>query len=222
MRKLSSEQKEQLQNHIAKRPVEYIELYNELYDHYASAYENGELSLEETLNELDEHFNYQKVKSINSKLLKKTKKTINDLYWREFKSFWRWPQVLTTICILLIGFFLFQNISVKGFVWFIIMPLLLFNVGLNVYGPLLKSLNKVGGRKLNSAHFNVSQHYINLPLTIFNLTTFLPIIVLSSEYPGIHFYESYPFVLFVLFTLFISSAIIGFKVFRTKIKIQYI
>jgi hypothetical protein len=69
MRTLTSAEKDQLSKHIAKKPITYIELYNELFDHYASTFEKGDISLEDTLAQLDEHFHYQKVNRIDNNLL---------------------------------------------------------------------------------------------------------------------------------------------------------
>ncbi|MGJ3236161.1 hypothetical protein [Marivirga sp.] len=222
MRTLTAEQKTQLANHIAKKPIDYIELYNELYDHYASSYEKGEKSLEETLEELDDHFYYQRVKRINSNLLKKTKKSVNEIYWREFKNFWRWPQIVSTLGILFLGLLLIETIPVKSIVWYILVPILVINVGLLLYGSILKYLKKQAGKKFESAHFKATQHYLSLPTTIFNLTIFLPVLVLEPSEPTISIFEKYPAIVLVLLMLFFTSAFIGFKLFRTNIKVQYL
>lgn len=222
MRKLSSKQKEQLVNHIAKKPIEYIELYNELFDHYASAYENGEETLEDTIERLDNHFHYQKVKAINTNLLKKTKKSMNEIYLAELKNFWRWPQIISTIGLLIITIALINFISVKLLLWYVIIPMLFFNTSLLLYGTYLRKRKKYGDKKFKSAHFNASQHYLSLPTTIFNLCIFLPVLPLESDSSRILFFENYPVVVFILLILFSSSAYIGFKVFRSKIKVQYL
>lgn len=222
MRTLTQEQKTNLSNHIAKKPIDYIEFYNELYDHYASAYEKGEDSFEKTLEELDDHFHYQRVKRINDNLLKKTKRYVNEIYWGEFKNFWRWPQILSTLGILFLGLLLIETIPVKSIVWYILVPILVINVGLLLYGSILKYLKKQAGKKFESAHFKATQHYLSLPTTIFNLTIFLPVLVLEPGKPTINIFEKYPAIVLVLLMLFFTSAFIGFKVFRTKIKVQYL
>lgn len=222
MRKLSNEQKEKLANHIAKKPIEYIELYNELYDHYASAYEKGEKSLEETLEELDDHFHYQKVKRINSNLLKKIKRSVNEIYWREFKNFWRWPQIVSTLGILFLGILLVETILVESIVWYILVPTLVINAGLLAYGSILKNIKKQAGKKFESAHFKATQYYLSLPTSIFNLSIFLPVLALEPGKSTISIFDKYPAIVLALLMLLFTSAYIGFKVFRTKIKVQYL
>ncbi|HET8859080.1 hypothetical protein [Marivirga sp.] len=222
MRTLSREQKEQLANHLAKKPIEYIELYNELYDHYASSYENGNKQFEEVLRELDQHFDYQKVKTINANLLKKTKKSVNEIYWKEFKNFWRWPQIVSTLGFLLFGLIILEFLPIKVVMWSVIIPLLIFNVILTFYGLILKHRHKFGNKKFDSAHYQATQHYLNLPTSIFNLSIFLPIMTLQSSLSRIQFYEKYSVLLLLLMMTFFTAAYIGFKVFRTKIKMQYL
>jgi hypothetical protein len=222
MRTLTQKQKEWLTKHIAKKPINYIELFNELYDHYASAFENGEESFDDTLLELDDHFHYQRVKRINGNLLKKTKRSVNKIYWREFKNFWRWPQILSTLGILFLGLLLIETIPVKSIVWYILVPMLVINVGILVYGSILKYDKKQAGKKFESAHFNATQHYLSLPSTIFNLTIFLPVLVLEPGKPTISIFEKYPFIVLILLMLFFTSVYIGMKVFRKKIKVQYL
>ncbi|SMG10143.1 hypothetical protein SAMN05661096_00294 [Marivirga sericea] len=220
--KLTKEQQDLLANHIAKKPIDYIELYNELYDHYASAYENSEGTFEETLEKLDEHFHYQKVKSINAGLLKKTKKSVNDIYWTEFKNFWRWPQIVTTLGLIILGFTLLQLVSIKLIMWSVVIPMLIFNAGIFLYGQYLGRKNEYGSKKYKSAHLYASQFYLTFPTSIFNLAVILPLMAGSPNTPGIHFFEQYPIIVLILMTLFLSSATIGLKVFKSKIKIQYL
>lgn len=156
--KLQKAHKERLANHIAKKPIEYIELYNELYDHYATTYEIGNQSFEDSLEELDNHFHYQRVNRINDNLLKMTKRSVNEIYWREFKDFWRWPQVLATIGALILGIVLIESVSIKTVIWIFIIPMVIFNLSLLIYGPALSFFNKIGKKKFKSAHLNATQY----------------------------------------------------------------
>ena len=222
MRILTPEQKEQLALHIAKKPIDYIELYNELYDHYASAYEKGDESFEEVIEQLDDHFHYQRIKSINANLLKKTKKSVNEIYWTEFKNFWRWPQIVTTLIVLFLGFMLIEFFPIKSIMWFVIIPLLIFNVSLIVYSLILKQRNKYGNKRFESAHLASTHHFFRLPITLFNLTIFLPAFFLEPYQVRTAFYANHPLIPFILMMVFFIAAYIGFKVFRTKIKVQYL
>lgn len=220
--KLTKEQQDLLAYHIAKKPIDYIELYNELYDHYAAAYENSEGTFEQTLEQLDEHFHYQKVKSINTGLLKKTKKSINQIYWTEFKDFWRWPQIVSTSGILILAALLVKLVETKIIMWSIVMPILVFNAGIVIYGVLLRQKNKKGNKKFESAHLSVTQHYLTFPTTLLNLSLFLPVLALQADKNHYDFILQYPLIVFGLLLICTTSAYIGLKVFRSKIRIQYL
>jgi hypothetical protein len=220
--KLTKEQQAQLAEHIAKKPIEYIELYNELYDHYASAYEKGDQSLEETIDELDDHFHYQKVKSINANLLKKTEKSVKGIYWSEFKNFWRWPQIVTTLGFLLLGFTLLEFLPMKLIMWSVVIPMVAFNGGIVLYGLYLSRRKEFASKKFKSAHLEASQFYLTFPTSIFNLAVILPLMAGKPDTPGIHFFEQYPIIVLIFMTIFFTSAVIGLKVFRSKIRIQYL
>ncbi|WMN11201.1 hypothetical protein QYS49_37560 [Marivirga salinae] len=222
MRTLTVEQKEQLANHIAKKPIKYIELYNELYDHYASSYENGEETFEEIIAELDEHFQYQKVKTINANLLKKTKKSVNEIYWSEFKNSWRWPQILTTLGFLSLGFFIIEYLPIKVVMWSVVIPMLVFNAGIFLYGLYLSRRKEFGSKKFKSAHLDASQFYLSYTTSIFNLAILLPVIAGDPDTSGIHFFEQVPLIVLFFMIVFFTSSIIGLKVFKSKIRVQYL
>jgi hypothetical protein len=126
------------------------------------------------------------------------------------------------MAVLFFGFMLIEFISVKSIVWYIIVPILAFNVGLLIYGPILKHFKKQADKKFESAHFKATQHYLSLPTSIFNLTIFLPVLVLEPGKPTISIFEKYPIIVLGLLIIFFTSAYIGLKVFRTKIKVQYL
>ncbi|WNB17047.1 hypothetical protein [Marivirga arenosa] len=222
MRKLSSEQKEFLEAHIAKKPIEYIELYNELYDHYASAYENGELSLEETTEDLDKQFHDRRVRSINSQVLNKSQKAANILYKNEFGKFWKWPQVLTTVSLLIIIFLFEDTFPMKFILWGFMIPSLLFLVGLMFYPIFIRKTNKNKAKNFKSSFYKSFITFVNLPISLFNLSLAIPILFLEPYQDRLIFYEKYPIIPFTLLTVFLITIFIGLKVMRTKIKVQYI
>ena len=155
MRTLTTNQKQQLAIHLAKKPIEYIELYNELYDHYALAYENGENDFKNTLQILDQEFDYYKLVNINGNLVDKTTKQANKIYLSEFKNFWRWPQIISTLAIIFLGYTLIEILPMDIIFWCILIPLTFFSIGLPSYGYMLSRLKKYGGKRLNSAHLQL-------------------------------------------------------------------
>jgi hypothetical protein len=222
MRTLLTQQKEHLAQHIAKKPIKYIELYNELYDHYASTYETGDDDFESTIAILDQEFDYFKVLSINNNLVSKTRKAINRIYLNEFKNFWRWPQIMTTLSILVLGYFTIEFLPMDIIMWYVFIPLILFFGVLLLYSGILTRRKKYGNKRFESAHLASAHHFISLPITLFNLTIFLPAFFLEPYQVRTEFYVKHPLVPFILMMVFFIAAYIGFKVFRTKIKVQYL
>ncbi|WP_375581406.1 hypothetical protein ABWH96_10490 [Marivirga tractuosa] len=222
MKTLTSEQKTQLAEHIANKPIQYIELYNELYDHYASTYEKGENDFKTTLENLDQEFDYFKLVSINMNLVGKTMKTANKLYLSEFKKFWRWPQIISTLVVILLGYTLIEILPMNFIFWCILIPLSAFTVGIPAYGYILSRLKKYGNKRLNSAHLSATTHFLILPTSIFNMSAMFPVLILEPYQPRQDFYVQYPLVPLFMILLFFSLAYIGFKLFRTKIKVQYL
>ncbi|ADR20669.1 hypothetical protein MATR_17060 [Marivirga tractuosa] len=222
MRTLTGKQKEQLANHIAKKPIEYIELYNELYDHYASAYETGENDFEATLEALDQEFDYYKLVSINRNLVGKTMKMANTIYLTEFKKFWRWPQIISTLAIIFLGYTIIEFLPMDFIFWGILIPLSVLTIGIPAYGYILSRFKKYGNKRLNSAHLSATTHFIILPTSLFNLSASLPAFFLEPYQSREEFYVQHPVVPLFMILLFLSLAFIGLKVFRTKIKVQYL
>jgi len=222
MRNLTQEQKMQLTEHIAQKPIKYIELYNELYDHYASAYERGKLTFPNTLVELDEHFHDDKIEAFNAYFLSKTKKTIRSVYWSEIKNFWKWPQILTTLGILVLAFISIKVVSMEFLLLIGLFPVLIFIFTVSMKGYFLGKRKSIGHKSFKSAHHKATEYYQQLPLHIFNMTVFFPLIVLGPLHQKIHFYEQYPIIVFTMLALFLSAAYIGLKVYKTKIKVQYL
>jgi|GEM_PF-4610147 hypothetical protein len=222
MRTLTGKQKEHLSNHIAKKPIDYIELYNEFYDHYASTYENGDEDFKATLENLDQEFNYYKVKSINENLVAKTRKSVNQIYIEEFKNFWRWPQIISTLSIIFLAYSFIEFLPMKILLWYVFTPFLIFTTALLIYGGILTTRKKNSIKKFKSAHLTATHHFLSLPVTLFNLTVFLPALFFEPYKPRIEFYENHPLVPFILMMVFFIASYIGFKVFRTKIRVQYL
>jgi hypothetical protein len=222
MRTLSTDQKEELAQHIATKPIKYIELYNELYDHYALAYENGEESFQQTVENLDEEFDYYKLVSINRNPVGKTMKQANKIYLSEFKNFWRWPQIISTLAIIFLGYTFIKILPMNIIFWSILIPLTLLSIGIPAYGYTLSRLKKYGGKRLDSAHLSATTHLLILPTTILNLSTILPVFFLEPYQERVVFYQQYPLMPLILILVILSLAYIGLKVFRTKIRMQYL
>lgn len=99
MRTINFEELEILKAHLNNRPFQYEEVYNEVLDHYATAYENSENELDQVLAEMDEVFPNHRIALINSKYLDDLRKQLRKSHWTIFLGNFRWPQIVYTILI---------------------------------------------------------------------------------------------------------------------------
>ncbi len=198
MRRLNEVQKKYLAEHIAKKPIEYIELYNELYDHYATTFENGNQEFEKTISRLDIIFDDLKIKRINSNLLNNTKKAVRDTYWREFKKIWCWPQIFIAMTILLGGITILRSVPIEALFMFCINPVLILFLILTSYGFILRWTKKYGHKKLRSAHNKACDYYLRLVFNINSMSIFLPLFAFGPYSDTIIFFERYPLLILLL------------------------
>jgi len=91
-----------IKKNLSKKPFTYEEVYNEVLDHYATAYEQSEGELQVVMSELDEEFNDHKIRQINSRYFNDLKKSLRNTHWKMFIGNFRYPQVVNTIIYILI------------------------------------------------------------------------------------------------------------------------
>lgn len=221
MRTLTKDQKKYLAEHIAKKPIKYIELYNELYDHYASAYENGDGSFESTISQLDVQFIDEEVKAINKKIYKKTRKSVNAIYWKNFKNFWSYPHILSTLVFLVLGIFLIEIFQIMTIIRYVVFPIIIINAIISIYGIYLSRIKEYGHKEFQSAHLNASALYWLIPMQILNICMIKPSFITDTKW-GMHYFENYPFIILFFMILFYISSFVGWKLFNSKIKVQYL
>ena len=66
MRTISKLELDTLKEYLGTKPFQYEEVYNEVIDHYATAYEQTEKELNDIIRDQDEHFTDKKIKEIAS------------------------------------------------------------------------------------------------------------------------------------------------------------
>ena len=172
MKSISSEELDLLKEHLMQKPFKYEEVFNEVLDHYATAYEKSTADIEIVLSELDQHFTYRKVDEINSRYLNDLKKHLRKSHWTIFLGNFRWPQLMYTVIsgfvLLLAGPLLVDQkwLAISLFALFGVSPAL---IGVYLYFYWL--VRKIRGiTNLKNAHaelfgmaFGFSAIYMQLP-----------------------------------------------------------
>lgn len=89
MRMLSENEIQLIKAHLESLSLSYIEIYNELYDHYVTALEAvSEESFESRKNELDEEFAWSVVREMEKELLKNVSEQLEQSQFEALK-FWK-------------------------------------------------------------------------------------------------------------------------------------
>ena len=97
MRTIKPEELEDLKKHLLEKPFKYEEVYNEVLDHYATAYEESEETLEKLINDLDQKFSNSKIEEINTRYFDDLKRSLRKSHWTIFIGHLRWPQLAFTL-----------------------------------------------------------------------------------------------------------------------------
>lgn len=97
MNTISADELAALREHLLEKPFKYEEVYHEVLDHYATAYEDSDQSLNVVLEELDAKFSNRKIEEINSKYFEDLKKSLRRSHWTIFMGNFRWPQLAYTL-----------------------------------------------------------------------------------------------------------------------------
>ncbi|WP_421873810.1 hypothetical protein [Marinoscillum sp.] len=172
MKSISAEELDQLKGHLMKKPFKYEEVYHEVLDHYATAYERSSESLGEVRVELDKDFSDNKVEDINSRYFDDLKRSLRKSHGTIFMGHFRWPQLMytliATIVLWVITPFLMVNSKVV-YVAFACLTVTPAVVGLYLY--FYWAVKRLRGKtKLKNAHaelfgvaFGFSTAYIQLP-----------------------------------------------------------
>lgn len=216
MKAITSDQLDQLKTHLIKKPFKYEEVFNEVLDHYASAYEQSNQVLEEVVAELDMAFTHQKIDQINKKYFRDLRYHLRKTYFSILAGNFRWPQLIYTLAY--VTFFILalpilsQNERLFRAVFLIIAcsPLLL---GVSVYTTwgIRRLRNNI---PLKNAHANLFGEA--MPLSF--IYTQIPNLI--KTFFGIPFSLKYIQPEIIGLLLFIGSIILSssVKMIATKIK----
>tara|TARA_Y100001949_G_C15963868_1_gene320583 strand:- start:88 stop:747 length:660 start_codon:yes stop_codon:yes gene_type:complete len=172
MRAIKPEELQYLKKHLLEKPFKYEEVYNEVLDHYASAYEESEETLEKVINDQDQKFSNSKIEEINSTYFNDLKKSLRKSHGTIFMGHFRWPQLVYTIIaaavLMLLSPYLMTS---KGLVFSVFIFLTVIPAIIGLYLYFYWAVRRLRGKtKLKNAHaelfgvaFGFSVTYIQLP-----------------------------------------------------------
>ena len=97
MNEIKAQELERIKKHLQQKPFTYEEVFDEVLDHYATAYESSELSMDKILDELDAEFTHSRIEEINKKYFNDLKKSLRKNHWLVFLGNFKWPQLINTL-----------------------------------------------------------------------------------------------------------------------------
>jgi hypothetical protein len=214
MRSLSEKQRELLEIHLSKTRIRYVELYDEVYDHYASAYEQGNEEFENVLNNLHQQFTFEYIDANENCLTKKIFKNIRSIYKKEMISFLKWPKIIISVLSTIFLIVLASVMPATTFTYYILFPCMIFSVIPSGY-YFIQEHRKLVKRNLKSASLEAMNKVLFLPCLLFQTFVFLS----GISFDGFNITEN-PIFLGVLFIIVLPFNIITIDVYKQKIKYQ--
>lgn len=217
MKAITTKELELLKEHLIKKPFKYQEVYLEVLDHYASAYEQSDDSLEETIAKPDRAFPNARIEDINARYIKDLTRQMRKAHFTFFTKFFRWPQIVTTL--LVIALFMvaapyvqeYKPVKVSIFVGLGMVPLLLFIYAAIKAFRLRQSLPG----KLKNAHYHALGVFSVLTLNYLQIQTFYRFFT-DDEKGNVLDVSPYLTAGFLLIGLALCSTTI--QLFNTKVK----
>jgi hypothetical protein len=215
MRKLTEDQHEDLRQHLKQKNIEYVELYDEIYDHYASAFELGQEKLEDVNNRLDQTFTQEYIDDHRKQIDKRIFKGIRSVYKKEMSKFFRWPQIMASILSGLLIMTVAFAIPLDLFKFYILIPCYAIPMIPFLYF-FIQEHRKLVPRNLKSASYQAMNKMAIIPLLVFNVANSITLFGDNSNQ------EVSAFILGLSIIILIAYDIITIKVFKQKIKYQMV
>lgn len=175
MKTISKVELDTLKEYLGKRPFRYEEVYNEVIDHYATAYEQSDLGLYEVIREQDKHFTDKKINEIDKQYLSDINRQINKAHLGLFIGYFKWPQLLMTLSVAILFFIMgplfmaFQGLTFGLFLLFFLTPYAFMAYVMAISRKMDKKLpGKIINGKLSQAgrlsilslmYFQINQFY---------------------------------------------------------------
>ena len=96
MKMITPKELERLKNHLIRKPFVYEQVYLEVLDHYAAAYEASDQSLDATIEEQDQEFTNLKIFNFNETYKKELDKQVLRDHLRVLTDLLSMPQLIVT------------------------------------------------------------------------------------------------------------------------------
>jgi len=191
MREISQIQLSEFVNHLSAKKFSYQEVFDELLDHYASAYEQSEKSVKEIIQELDQDFTQSKIEKIESRYLEDLKVKLRKSYFHLLAKRFKFPKIVVTILLVVLFWIATPYLARKEFIsltLFVVFSALPIFTGLFVYlkWGYKRALGKVKYRSAYSELVGFSFPLVVIYSQIPNLTKIIAGKNLIFDNPVIH------------------------------------
>lgn len=224
MRKLTDSQQQKLADHLSQKPFKYIEFYREILDHYAAAYEAGTEDLDTIISQQDEIWTAERVAATEAKFYQALNKEVRRLHWKNFRSVFRWPYVMTSLAMMLLLYIAVPMLLDAGFGIALAISMLsiaavpvvlLFWVSYKRYR--LRKTENIQFKEHKARYAQIEQvgQNANLGITIMQLTISMPRIFFEEDFN--FFIPEYAVYIVVIYAIIIAHTYASLKVFRTKL-----
>jgi hypothetical protein len=111
MKSITKPELQQISDHLIQKPFKYDEVFQEVLDHYASAYEQLDKPLSEVMEELDQEFLNSRIVKMNDQFKNEVIEKLETAHFNIFIRHFRWPQIVSTLSIIGLLFLVSQFIQ---------------------------------------------------------------------------------------------------------------
>ncbi|WP_421873812.1 hypothetical protein [Marinoscillum sp.] len=217
MKSISPKEIDLLKDHLIKKPFKYQEVFLEVLDHYATAYEQSDETLDQTVTRLDQIFTPGKIEMINERYLKDLTRKMRKAHFTFFTNYFRWPQLITTFVVIAVFItaapllHAYKPLKVSLFILLAILPLCF---AIYAWIKAFQKRKALPG-KLKNGHFAAMGTFIVLTMNYAQVNTFYRFFS-GNEQANIFEISAYWTAGFLLLGLMLCST--SLQVFWTKVK----
>lgn len=90
----------ELRDHLLQKPFKYEEVFREVLDHYATAFECSEATLKEVIAEQDQYFLNSRIVAMNERYEKDVHRALRKHQLSFFTNYLKWPNIVFTLIFL--------------------------------------------------------------------------------------------------------------------------
>lgn len=216
MKSITPKELEILKKHLLKKPFVYEQVFLEFLDHYATAYEQSDLAMEELFLEQDREFTNRKISIINERYKEELDKQILRAHFQVVTDLFKFPQLVLTALVLLLGFyfsdalFAYTNLKLTLFFTMAFIPFVFFG-----YVAFKRLMNEQEIHwKLKNAHLHLLFLGCLIPVNLVHINS-----LYSAFASGKHsILDVHPILTVSILFLQLATCISVFRVGMTKLK----